>query len=599
MAAPFLLVALLTAAYATAQSVQLQVWYFPALGDYAVCTSSCGDLNASYTTDPLWWGPNVSSGPSPDTVPLNLYRSSVTSRHITTASSQGNAWALANNFTLIGPQGWVVLAPVHDAIALEMWFSSKQGSYYLIGTPFDRDAAFNSGYAFLYIDSYTPRPDPQWTVWPGVPQPTAPFPVSTDLLGFEYDIYGNAVPRGVNADTWYPSWAADGLLYSSWTDGTVNGVKSASALRLHATTGFAVITGDDPFNLTVTNVSTYIEPIWPYEGRYPSLNFVLNGTWFYGTYSVENYGANGFPSPPPDCGNWCIMGPFCGIRTSTDGGATWTPDPFRNMTSFSDNIFGEHANNNTKVKFGAPHAVDFGQENAHSPDGALYIIGTGAEWASSHQSWIQGDSVYLARTIGPPVAETINNASSWEFWGGEPGGWTPNISSASPLFVWRQKTGVVTASYVPALKKYIVAITTPTNGSSTVGNFDTYFLESDDLTGPYSLVTYLSSFGPEAYFMNIPSKFAGATVTKGAPPVWMAVPGALAGFPLAVPVNGVTGAAYYNFFLSYSANFAHQMGPANPPGSGYHWSLLRSRFELSPAYLARLGLDAVAGRPRA
>lgn len=586
--------AILIAACASAQqSVQLQVYFFAELGDYVVCTTSCDGLNASYATNPLWSGPNVSALSSPGTVPLNLYHNTITGRHITTTSTQGNAWALANNYTLIGPQGWVFASPSHDAIALEMWFSSKLGSYYLIGTPFDRDAAFNSGYAFLYADSYTPRPDPQWTVWPGTPQPTAPFPVSKDILGFEYDVYGNAVPSGINADTWFPSWSADGRLYSSWTDGVVNGVHSASALRLHATTGFALIDGSDPFNLTVYNVSTYVEPIYPYEGRYPSLNFVLNGTWFYGTYSVENYGANGFPSPPPDCGNWCIMGPFCGIRTSTDAGATWTPDPFRNMTSFSDNIFGEHANNNTKVKFGAPHAVDFGQENGNAPNGALYIIGMGAEWADSHQSWIQGDSVYLARTIGPPAAATINNASSWEFWGGESAGWVPDIAGARPLLVWRQKTGVVTASYVPALQKYIVAITTPTNGSSTVDDFDTYFLESDALTGPYSLVTYLSSFGPEAYFMNIPSKFASAAPVMAAPPSWMSIPAAPEGSPKIVPYEGAPGIAasgYYTFFLSYSANFAHQLGPANPIGSGYHWSLLRSRFMLSAAFADKLGL---------
>ena len=27
------------------------------------------------------------------------------------------------------------------------------------------------------------------------------------------------------ADTWYPSWASDGNLYSPWTDGNVNGLE--------------------------------------------------------------------------------------------------------------------------------------------------------------------------------------------------------------------------------------------------------------------------------------------------------------------------------------------------------------------------------------
>ena len=47
------------------------------------------------------------------------------------------------------------------------------------------------------------------------PPPGAPFPMSTDLLSYEYALGGNAVPPGIGADTWYPSWDADGNLYSS------------------------------------------------------------------------------------------------------------------------------------------------------------------------------------------------------------------------------------------------------------------------------------------------------------------------------------------------------------------------------------------------
>ena len=67
------------------------------------------------------------------------------------------------------------------------------------------------------------------------------------------------------------------------------------------------------------------------------------------------------------------------------------------MANFSDNVFGESAFNNSKVKYGAPHAVDFGQESAFSPDGRLYIIGHGAETPESHQSWMQGRSTWRAR----------------------------------------------------------------------------------------------------------------------------------------------------------------------------------------------------------
>ena len=80
-----------------------------------------------------------------------------------------------------------------------------------------------------------------------------------------------------------------------------------------------------------------------------------------GTYSLENFGR--WPTPGPNCGNWCIQGPFCSIRTSTDSGVTWTA-PRRNMTGYSDNIFGETAFNNSKVK------VSFMLASTRSPTSA-------------------------------------------------------------------------------------------------------------------------------------------------------------------------------------------------------------------------------------
>jgi hypothetical protein len=48
------------------------------------------------------------------------------------------------------------------------------------------------------------------------------------------------------ADTWYPSWASDGNLYSPWTDESVNGLGVFSG-GPNAATGNAKITGDQIF----------------------------------------------------------------------------------------------------------------------------------------------------------------------------------------------------------------------------------------------------------------------------------------------------------------------------------------------------------------
>ena len=62
--------------------------------------------------------------------------------------------------------------------------------------------------------------------------------------------------------------------------------------------------------------------------------------------------------------------------------------------------------------------------------------------------------------------------------------------------------GVVTMTYFQGIKKYILSISTSTLYPSMTHQFDTYFLEADTITGPWSYVTYMRQFGPEAYFVN-------------------------------------------------------------------------------------------------
>ena len=49
-----------------------------------------------------------------------------------------------------------------------------------------------------------------------------------------------------------------------------------------------------------------------------------------------------------------------------------------------------------------------------------------------------------------------------------------------------------------------------TDGGNTISRFDTYILESPQITGPWNLVVYMHYFGEQAYFVNIPSKFISA-----------------------------------------------------------------------------------------
>lgn len=350
-------------------------------------------------------------------------------------------------------------------------------------------------------ETLIPAPAPlRWRVWPSEPPADCPFPRSTSLVAVAFT---GRHAEYTGADTWYPSWAADGNLYSPWTDGNVNGLHSSSG-GSDATTGHATILGDDPMKLVVTNQGVFKSSPRPYEGRYPCGSLVFGGVWYYGTYCLHPSGRvdrDGIPY------NWPWLGPFVGFRWSTDWGRTWTETPCTPERP----LFGEHALNGEPVKIGAPHFVDFGKNMQHSPDGKAYLVAHGASNGPggrrfAYNSWITGDEIYLARVT--PAVENMNDASKYEFFAGHDQGgrptWTRKLSEAKPIASWRDNMGCVTMTYDAPLKKYLMCVT---DGGNTVSRYNTYILESDSITGPWNLVSYMKHFGEQAYFVNIPSKF--------------------------------------------------------------------------------------------
>jgi len=326
------------------------------------------------------------------------------------------------------------------------------------------------------------------------------------------------------ADTWYPSWASDGNLYSPYTDGAVNGSVSNSAGK-DAATGQATILGDDPLNLKVVDQAVYKSDPAPYASRYPCGSLVYNGVWYYGTYSL---GGGQVIKKDDITYNWPWLGPFVGFRWSTDLGKTWTQTP----CTPAQPLFGEHGLNGEPVKIGTPHFVDFGKNMQHSPDGKAYLVAHGASDGSKrrfgYNSWITGDEIYLLRVT--PAIENMNDASKYEFYDGS--GWTHDFSKIKPIAAWRDHMGCVTVTYNAPLKKFLMCVT---DGVTTGAAMHTYILESDQLTGPWKMVTYMRKFGEQGYFANFPSKF----ISGDGRALW----------------------------LCYAANFFPM--PSNPPGSRY------------------------------
>jgi hypothetical protein len=330
-------------------------------------------------------------------------------------------------------------------------------------------------------------------------------------------------------------------MYSPWTDGTVNGLQSNSGTE-KSTTGYATILGDDPLKLRIVNQAVYRSDPSPYWGRYPCGTLVYNGVWYYGTYCIHPT-----PGVKHDGINYnCpYLGPFVGFRYSTDLGKTWTQTPWTPAKP----LFGEQGPHGDPVipggpiKIGSPHFVDFGKNMEHSPDGKAYLVAHGASDGKNrrfvYNSWITGDEIYLFRVT--PSIKNINDPSKYEFFAGHNKNGTPIWSSdfarIKPIAAWRDNMGCVTMTYDAPLKKYLMCVT---DGCSEISPYNTYFLESDRVTGPFKLVAYMKRFGEEAYFVNFPSKFISA--------------------------DGRT------LWLCYAANYAIGLGQhllSNPPGSRY------------------------------
>ena len=121
----------------------------------------------------------------------------------------------------------------------------------------------NAIFAEEKVVKYQPKSGP--SLWPSVPPEDIPFEQSKELVGIVF--------TGIHsdyrvADTWYPSWASDDNLYSPWTDGQTDGMRSGSGGR-NATTGQAIMIGNDPLNLKIKALGTTKGNPHPYEGRYP------------------------------------------------------------------------------------------------------------------------------------------------------------------------------------------------------------------------------------------------------------------------------------------------------------------------------------------
>jgi hypothetical protein len=317
----------------------------------------------------------------------------------------------------------------------------------------------------------------------------APFAPSNDYSGVRATGWHSSY---TTADTWYPTWGPDDLLYTPFTDGGVGGVTSLSYGEA-PTVGHATIRGHDPLDLAIEGVGLIPVDKGAYQGRYPCGSLMVDGVWYYGSYTIAD-GGRGL--------NYDVLGPLVGFHISTDAGASWTAPKH----TPSAPLFGESGWEGDPVRMGTPHFVDFGKNMEHSPDGYAYLVGHGSLDSRDQLSWISGDAVFLARC--KPSPETMNDPGAWQFFTGRDDDgaarWEQHVGAAQPIASWTGHMGCATVTFVPATGKYIMCVT---DGWPTIRTMDSYLLEADDVTGPWKMIAHLPEFGPQGYFLNFPSKF--------------------------------------------------------------------------------------------
>ncbi len=313
-----------------------------------------------------------------------------------------------------------------------------------------------------------------------------PFEKSKDINGV---VFTGRYANYTGADTWYLQSAADGNMYSTWTDGYVDGFSTNSNIR-SMSTGQARIIGNDPLNLKFENIGR----MWSGgKNYYPCVSLIVDNIFYIGTYNA--YNDDGY---------------FNGFRYSSDWNhftensePGWKNPYWTNAIDPGGNFFNEKG----KAKFRTPHTVNFDRNNKSS-DGRVYLSAHGYSSGKGKNNWDKGDAIYLCR-VKSNTYDIINNRAYEFFSGREENGnaiWKGGVENAKPILDWPNNLGSESITWFPALKKYILMSCRLKEGEDNLQYNITTFWEADEITGPYKIVHYMRNWGEQTYFPNIPAQ---------------------------------------------------------------------------------------------
>ncbi len=189
------------------------------------------------------------------------------------------------------------------------------------------------------------------------------------------------------ADTWYPSWAADGNLYSPWTDGPLLGDELFVGCVGSGHQQLWRISGSCAAKPPPARRPDWGRPRQPHReepGQGPGRSASL-----WRALSVRQPGLSRHlvlrhvlpltRGARPASATPITTGPGLGRWWDSAYPATWVKTWEETPHTPAKPLFGESGMWGHPVKIGAPHFVDFGKDMEHSPDGKAYLVATGAE----------------------------------------------------------------------------------------------------------------------------------------------------------------------------------------------------------------------------
>jgi hypothetical protein len=375
------------------------------------------------------------------------------------------------------------------------------------------------------------------------PDQPCPLPQSEKIAGLRFTGRIRSY-RDIAADQLYPTWAADGNLYSTYADGTVSGHRVVctshpelfyvrdlgvsytgdwfepkrqfiASHQIMTRTGNVIIEGDDPFELAFTGLPPCESRSPRFHGYYPAGSLVYNGRWYASRVYYHRW------LDEDGMQHEYELGPCGGFRVSSDGGKTWEETPLDD----SRPLFPERGRpaGGLPIRLGLPKFIDFGMDMEHSPDGYAYLVGHGTRDPKGVCNWSSGDAVFLARV--KPSPQTINDPGSYEFFAGLGGQgrpqWSGDLACIHPIIEWPGHCGIVTMTWHPGLRK-LLCLMAVGNPDGSWGCFDGWVAEADHPWGPWSRVDYWR-FNNMIYCMSLPSKFIARDANRMAlfyNPLW-------------------------------------------------------------------------------